>query len=63
MIDSKCLTGFSRHDMRLDDVHLRSVCGVTAHTPLRASPPGFQLVKVLKCSRCGLIYEVREDVE
>ena len=55
----KCKFG---HDMRLINVHLKSVAGTTNFTPLHGAGAGLKLVKVFKCGLCDQVDEVSEEV-
>jgi len=50
------------HDMRLVDVHLQNVNGVTAYRPTHGHA-GLQLVKVYECGLCDQVDEVKEEIQ
>ena len=59
MTGRQCKNG---HDMRLTDVHLKSIFGVTAYKPHHGFA-GLQLVKVFECGLCDDKQEVCEDIQ
>lgn len=53
----------NEHELRLIDVHLKSMPGTTSYSPLHGAGQGLNLVKVFECKTCGDRLEVREEVE
>jgi len=51
----------NEHEMRLIDVHLQTINGLTAYKPRHNSLTNLQLVKEFECPLCGQKDTVREE--